>query len=227
MNKNKIIGAVIVVIVVAVGWYTLSGHDSANGTVALVNGTPITRAQLTKAESQIAAQQGLSATSTAAQAQFQSNALDSLIAETLLSQAAQKAGITASSSAVDAQVASAKSQFSTPSEYQLALAAQGMTEADLRAQISKNFAINTYLEQQLNLANATATVAEIQAAYNQVKAQQAPGATPLQPLAQVRTQVAQMIVQQKQQQSVSAYVAQLRSVADVKILIATSTATSY
>ena len=224
MDKNKIIGAVVIVVVVAAaGWYLLSVHSSGNATVATVNGTPITRSQLTASESQLASQQGLSATSTAAQAEFQSDALNLLIGQTLIEQAAQQAGITASSSEVDTQVASAKAQFSTPAAYEQALAAQGITETDLRTQISNNLVINAYLQKQLSLSSTTATNAEIQAAYTQVAAQQQPGATPLQPLAQVRSQVEQMVVQQKEQNIVNAYVAQLRAAANVQILIATST----
>ncbi len=214
------------IVVVGAGWYLISGHAGngaagANDTVATVNGTAITRGQLTQAESQIASGQGLSATSTAAQAQFQSDALDMLIGQTLLGQAAAQAGITASSTEVDAQLAATKAQFSTPSAYEAALAAQGMTEDILREKISQNLVLNAYLEQKLNLSTATATPAEIKAAYDQVAAQQSGTSTP--PLARVRDQVAQMVVQQKQQDSISAYVAQLRAAADVRILIATST----
>jgi hypothetical protein len=222
MNNNKIISAlVIVVAVVAGGWYALSGHGS-NTVVATVNGAPITSRQLSLAELQVASEQGITATSTAAQAEFQSPALDLLIGQVLLEQAAEQAGVMGSSTAVTAQLAAAKAGFSTQSEYEQALAAHGMTEADLRTQISTNLLINTYLDQHLNLLTATATDAEIQAAYNLVSSQQS-GKTPVPPLAQVRPQVAQMVVQQKQQQSVDAYVAQLRSAATIKILIATST----
>jgi SurA N-terminal domain len=217
---NKTMWAVIIVVIVAAaGWYFLSGH--ASGTVATVNGTPITRSQLTAAELQIAAQQGVTATSTAVQAQFQPDALNLLIGQTLIEQAAQKAGIMASSTVVDAQLAATKAQFSATSDYEKALAARGMTENDLRLAITNNIVINAYLEQQLNLATATATPAEIQAVYKQVAAQQA--GTTIQPLSAVRDQVAQMIVQQKQQDSINAYVSQLRAAANVQILIATST----
>lgn len=220
---------VAAVVVVAAGWYILSRPASdksaavtgANDTVATVNGIAITRSQLTAMESQIAAQQGVAATSTAVQAQFQTAALDSLIGQVLLEQAAKPAGVTASSTDVDAQLASAKAQFKTPDDYEKALAAQGMTEDDLRAQISKGLVLNAYLERQLNLSTATATDAEIQAAYKEIASQQT--GTTIPPLSQVRDQVARMIVQQKQQVSINAYITQLRSTANIQILIATST----
>ena len=217
---NKTMWAIIIVVIVAAaGWYFLSGHT--NETVATVNGTPITRSQLTASESQIAMQQGLTSTSTAVQAQFQSDALNLLIGQALIEQAAQKAGITASSTEVATQLAATKAQFSAPSDYEKALAAREMTENDLRSAIADNLVINAYLEQQLDLSTATATPAEIQAAYKQVASQQTGTTTP--PLSAVRDQVAQMVVQQKQQDSINAYVAQLRSTANIQILIATST----
>jgi FKBP-type peptidyl-prolyl cis-trans isomerase (trigger factor) len=226
MNKT-ISSVVVLVVVVAVGWYFLSGHTNfttsatgVNDTVATVNGSIITRGQLTTSESQLAVQQGMSATSTAVRDQFQSSALDSLIEMVLIEQVAEKAGVTASSTEVDAQLASMKGQFSTSAEYEAALSTHGITEPELLKQISQNFVINAYLEQQLHLASMTATDAEIQTAYDLVASQQG---TSTPPLSQVRSQVAQMVVREKQRTSVNDYIAKLRSAADIKILIATST----
>ncbi len=226
MSKT-ISSVIVVVVVVAAGWYLVkhgTGGSSAvlgaNEPIATVNGTTITRAELTAEESQIAAGQGLSATSTTAQAQFQTDALNTLIGQTLLMQAAAQAGITASSTEVDAQLAATKAQFPTPADYEKALATQGLTEDDLRTKIGQNLVLNAYLEQQLKLSKLAATDAEVKAAYDRVAAQ---SGTSTPPLSKVRPQVEQMVVQQKQQESVNAYVAQLRSAADVKILIATST----
>lgn len=224
---NKTIGAVIVaIVVVAAGWYLLTRHvpagtAGAQDTVATVNGTNITRAELTAEESQIAAQNGASATSTEAQAKFQSVALESLIGKTLLIQGAGKAGITASSTEVDAQLTAMKAKFSSADDYQKALVAQGLTEDGLRAEISQNLIITSYLGQQIDMSKITATDAEIKTAYDQIAAQQTGTSTP--PLSAVHDQVSQMIIQQKQQAAINDYVAQLRSAADVQILIATST----
>jgi hypothetical protein len=222
MNKTSriIIALVILVAAGAVGWYLIgSGSGAASGkTVALVNGTAITQAELASIERQFAVQQGLSATSTPLD-QFQSAALNTLIGTTLLKQEAAAAGITASSTEVEAQLTQAKARFSTTQAYQQALADQGLTEDTLRAQIADNLVIDAYLQQKLNLAEATATEAEIKQVYDS----QTKGATNVPPLSQVHDQIAQYITQQEQQQMVSQYVSQLRSSADVQILIATST----
>lgn len=219
MNNTyrAIIAVAIIVIAGGVAWYIVSGSGSAGGkTVATVNGTPITQMQLSQEEARIATQSGV-ATSSASQ--FQSQALNALIGTELLKQAAAKAGVVASSTAINAQLSKTKAQFSSTQAYQQALAAQGLTEAQLRSQIADSITISTFLNQQLNLSQATATPAQIQQLYNQ----QAALSTSTPPLAQVRSQIAQYIVQQQQQQMVSSYVSKLRSSANVKVLIATST----
>jgi hypothetical protein len=231
MKRQLGIGiGLIAVVLIAVGvWYfTSSGHGmpgsaattttaavTTNDTVATVNGTPIMRNKLVATEAQITTQLGVTASTSAQQAQLQTQALDSLIGQVLLSQAASAAGITASSTLVDAQIQAAKTQLGSDTAYQQALAAQGMTEADLRTQIASGLAINTYLEQQLKLSAITATDAEITAAYKQVAAAQ----TGVPPLAQVKAQVKQSVIQQKQQVLINAQVQKLRATADVKILI--------
>lgn len=229
MNKALMTVVAVVIVAAAGGWYfwshpmnyfggTPAASTNASDPVATVNGTPITRGQLTTAETQIAAQNP-NATSTAAQVQIQSSALDSLIGRELLLQAAAKAGVTASSTQVEAQLAAAKAQFPTQDAYQQALTAQGLTEDALRAQISGDLTLQAFLGAQLNLSSATTTEAEIRAAYAQASSTQAN----MPPLAQVHDQIAQYLVQQKQQAAVAAYVQQLRATADIKILIATST----
>lgn len=220
-NTNRTILAVIVLaVVVGAGWYVLSKPTTAGGkTVAIVNGTAITQSQLQSEETQIGAQMGATGTSTAL---FQDAALNALIGTTLLKQAAAKAGYTASSTAVATQLAAVKSQFKTVQDYQNALKAQNLTETQLRVQIADNLVIGQFLQHQLNLSAATATEAEIQAAYTSEVAQQ-PTSTNTPKLAAVHDQIAQMIVQQKQQQAVAQYINQLRAGAQVKILISTST----
>src|SRR4051812_49107661 len=127
MNKNVVAVIIVVLLIAAGGWYYLHGGKlgspagataGSGDTVATVNGDKILRSDLTAAETTLSAQQGTTATSTEAQAQLQSQALDTLIAQALLRQAAQSAGITASSTAVDAQLAAAKQQFGSTTAYE-------------------------------------------------------------------------------------------------------------
>lgn len=227
--KKALIAIIVLLIIGAGGWYLVSSGtlnlnqfmqpggsadstDTAT-TVATVNGENISSAQLAAAAAQINAQNGTSTITTPAQVQAQ--ALDSLIAQMLLVQAVKKAGIVASSTQVEAQIQAAKTQLGTQAAYEQALAAQGMTEASLRAQISADLAIQEYLSQTLNLSAITATDAEIQTAYKQASEQQ----TDVPPLSQVRDQVQKFVIQQKQQQLINAQIQKLRSEGDIKILI--------
>ena len=227
--KKALIAIIVLLIIGAGGWYLVSSGtlnlnqfmqpggsadstDTAT-TVATVNGENISSVQLAAAVAQINAQNGTSTITTPAQVQTQ--ALDSLIAQTLLTQAVKKAGIVASSTQVEAQIQAAKTQLGTQAAYEQALAAQGMTEESFRAQISADLAAQEYLNQTLNLQAVAATDAEIQSAYAQASAQQAD----VPPLSQVRDQVKQFVIQQKQQQLVNAQIQKLRSEGDVKILI--------
>ncbi len=220
-NNAIIAGVLVVLLAAAGGWYYLSGKSAtpaavagASDTVATVNGDKILRSDLTATEAQITAQQG-AATTTDAQAQLQSQALDSLISRKLLAQAAQQAGIVASSTEVAAQLQSDKAQFQDDASYQQALAAQGMTEADLEAQITANVVINDYLDQTLNLSSVTASDAEIQSTYDQLSA----GQTNVPTLAQAHDQVEQVVIQQKQQILINAQVQKLRAAGNVQVLI--------
>lgn len=220
---------IVVIVLIAIGvgaWYYYgkdnggaAGVSNPGATVATVNGTAITAGQLASAETSLEAQVGATASTTDEKVQLQSAALSSLIAQALLSQAASAAGVTASSTEIEAQLAQAKAQFSSDSDYQQALSQRGLTEATLRDQISQSLMIQAYLDKQLNLSAATATDAEIQTAYNQVASQN----SSVPPLDQVRDQVAQAVVQQKQQAAINQYVQQLQAQANVQILISTST----
>ncbi len=229
MNAKNIVAVLVVVVVIGGAiWYlsstgklgmptpsTSTTATTTSDTVATVNGEAISRTQLTTAEGQLATQQGLSATSSAVLAQMQTQALNALVSQVLLRQAAQKSGIVASSTQVDAQIAADKKQLGTDAAYQQALITQGLTENDLRTQIAAALVMQGYLDQTLNLSAVTATDAEVQAAYKQLST----GQTNVPPLKQVSAQVKQLVIQQKQQQLINALADKLRTTADVKTLI--------
>jgi hypothetical protein len=221
LSKNTIISIVAVILLIALGWYVMhrskapAGAAGSTDTVATVNGENITRAELVSTEAQINAQLGGAATTTALMAQVQTQAVDSLVAQTLLKQATLNAGITASSTQIQAQLQSIKSQFPTPDAYTKALSIQGVTEAELVKQITSTLAIQEYLNRTSNLSAVTATDAEIKAAYDQV----ATGKANVPPLTQVKDQVKQLVIQQKQKVLIDAEVAKLRAQAKVNILI--------
>ena len=225
MNKETV-GSVVAVVLVGVGgWYAFTSGSPGKGggpaaagaaaTVAVVNGENIPRNQLDAVKAQLAAGQGQVATTTAAQAALEKQALDSVIGRTLLLQAATQAGFTASTTAVDAQIEAAKAQLGGQAGFDSMLVQQDLTEEGLRVQISENLAIQAYLEQELHLSTLTATDAEVEAAYDQVSA----GQQGLPALSEVKEQMKQLVLGQKQQQLIMAQVEKLRAAGSVHIII--------
>ena len=223
INKETVGSLVAVVLVAAGGWYAFAHRGPAGtgglaaagaaDTVAIVNGEKILRSELALAEAQLAGQQG--ATTTEAKAAVEKQALDSVIGRTLLLQAATQAGFTASTTAVDAQIAAAKTQLGGQDGLDKQLATQGMTEDSLRVQISENLAIQAYLEQTLKLSALTATDAEVKATYDQVSS----GQSGIPALSEVKEQVKQLVLQQKQQALIGGQVEKLRTAGSIQVLI--------
>lgn len=185
--------------------------------VAKVNGEEIINTQFENTEQQIASGQGvdLNSLSEENQEQLQKQALDVLISNLLIKQAAAEAGITVSESDIENQLESIKGQFETDQEYQEALSAQGLSESELRSQLADDMVIESYLKNELKIDSITATDEEIEQVYNQ----EAQNSEDIPELSEVRGQIESYIIQQKQQQLISSHAQELRDEADVEILI--------
>ncbi|OPL11951.1 MAG: hypothetical protein AVO34_01655 [Firmicutes bacterium ML8_F2] len=226
MQQKILLIAIVGFLVVAAGaWFLFSngGTSSQNNTqelsdtVVLVNDEEIARAELENLEAQIAAQQGVDVASldAANREQFQAQALDTLIANALIKQAVANSGITATEADIDAQIETIKSQFPDNAQFQEALLEQKISEADLRSQVAEELAQQAYFEQTLDIALITVSDEEINALYEQ----EAAATEDIPPLEDVRDQIESFIFQQKQQELLAAHVQELRSAADIEILI--------
>ena len=226
MQQKTVLIAVVGLLVVAVGaWFVFSNGEapSQNGTseisdtVARVNGEDITRTELENSEAQIAAQQGIDTTSldAAGREQLQAQALDTLIANALIQQAIANSGLTTTEVDIDAQIETIKSQFPDNAQFQEALSGQGISEADLREQVRGEVATQAYLEQALDIASITVSDEEINVLYEQ----EAATTEDIPPLEDVRGQIESFVIQQKQQELLVAHVQELRSSADIEILM--------
>lgn len=223
MKKILIIIAVLVVIVIGVSLISSNSTpgdqtaDVNNGeTIAIVNGEEVTQANLLAFQNQIAAQQGfdLADLSEEEQAQLQTQALDSLVSQTLLRQAVEQSGVGASGADIDSQIETIKGQFPSEEEFDQAILAEGLTEEVLRSQINDELAVQAYLDQELDFSSLTATEEEVNEAYEQVTAQ---GEAP--PLDEIYAQVEEMVLQQKQQELIAGHLEELRAEAEVEVLI--------
>src|ERR1035437_4134007 len=140
-NKSKIIIAVLVVAVLAVGGYlamkggkTGSATDDKSASVATVNGVAIPKATFdTQMASAVASYQaqGIAATSTAELTQIKTQVLDNLISNELLNQGVTAAGIKASAADVETQYQTLLTQAGGADKLKAQMTTANLTEAQL------------------------------------------------------------------------------------------------
>lgn len=218
MQRNTIISLVIAVVVIAGAWYFFSQRsDIVTQPVAVVDGTEITQSELELTQNQVAAEQSID-TSTLSEEDrvaLRDQALDVLISRTLLFNAVENSGITISDAEVETQLNTIREQFESEEAFNSALSAEGLTEESLASDLRRDLAAQAYFNQELNFDSLTASEAEIEEAYNTA----IQGAEDAPPLAEVRGQVEDLVIGQKQQTLIAAHLQELRAEADIEILI--------
>ena len=213
---TKVVIFLIVIAILAVGGYFL--YQRMTPAVAIVNGEKVSQSRYDEYYKQLEStltSQGVSATSTQAVAYLKQQTIDNIVTETLLLQKASAEGVSVNADAVNTQIKSDQAQFKDTAAFDSALSDRGYTEATYRDALTRQNIIQQYLNKHLDLASATATVAEINALYKQAQAAN----KNIPPLAQVRDQAAAQIVQQKQQQMILTYVQALRASSTVDIIL--------
>jgi hypothetical protein len=227
-SGKKIIIAVVVLIIILVGGYFVFKHSGAGSasaqSVATVNGVALPKTtfdtQLASAIASYAAQ-GVSATSTPEElAQIKQQVLDNMIDNELLNQGVKAAGITASSTEVEAQYQALVSQAGGADKLATELTQSKMTDAQLRQNISNQLAVQAYLLQNIDVSTITASDAEVAAFYAQYSAQQKAAGQTVPALTDLSAQIKQQIISNKENTAVTNFIAGLRA----KATIATSTA---
>lgn len=226
-SMSKIIIAVVVVAVLAVaGYFAMKGGKTMTPTasaasVATVNGVAIPKATFdTQLASTIASYQaqGIAATSTADVAQVKTQVLDNLISNELLNQAVTVAGIKTSAADVETQYQALLTQAGGADKLQTQMTAANLTEAQLRDNISKQLAVQTYLAQNIDTKSITATDAEIAQFYaDYSKAQKAAGQKTVPALSTLSAQIKQQIITNKENALVTTFIASLRAKANVVV----------
>lgn len=230
MNIQKIISIIIIAIVIIAGvWYLMSlntptqnepaGNEevTTGAAVATVNGEEISRTEFETFKSQVIMQQGLDTESLEAEIenQLETQIVDELISQALLQQAVESSEVVPAQEDIDAQIEATVTQLGGEEAFNEVLVAEGISEEELRAQISTELAVQAYLEQELDLSSITATDEEVEAAYAQASAQD----ENVPALEEIRPQIEQSIIQQKQQPLLAQLIDQLRAEADVEILL--------
>jgi len=200
------------------GQFSSEGSFGPNDSVAVVNGEEIIGSEVEAIQVQVAAGQGIDLSLQQEEEtlkQLQTEALNSLIAQTLLRQDIENLGIVVADEEIDDGVETIRGQFESRELYEEELSAQNVTENELRDQIKSQLEIQNYLASKTGTESLTATDSEVEEFYNQSvsQAEDAP------PLEEIRPQIAQIITQQKRQQELQKIVQQLRLAANIEILI--------
>jgi hypothetical protein len=125
--------------------------QQVSGDPASVNGVPITQAELDQRvaiNTAFLSLRGGSAQTLAAQrARIEAGVLQQMVEEELLWQQAQKAGVTATASEVDAFQTSVAGQLgSTPAALDAALRANGVSAEELRAVLERTLTVQTFID---------------------------------------------------------------------------------
>ena len=218
--KNTVISIIIVVLIGLGAWAIFFRGDSTNkeasGVVAVVNGEEITQSAYDALEAQLSQTQEFNPITSdeEKQTQLKDQIINSLLSQALLRQDIADSGITVTDADISAQIETIKGQFENETAYQEALKTQGTTEEGLRTQVGSELVTQSYFEQKLKFSSLIVTDEEIKTAYDQaITEEEVP------PLEEVRDQVKQFVLQQKQQALINAHVEELKKTADIEILI--------
>ena len=231
MDKNKILVTIGVVIILGLLAWLVFSMDNFGETdtytsddfeneevkvVAIVNGEEITTEDYNALVAQLAAQQGQSpeAFSSQLNEEQQSEIIDSLVSQVLISQAAIEAGINIDDSEVEQRIQDVISQVGGEETFDTLLDAEGLSQSDFRQTIESGLLSQAYLEQELDFESVTVTESEVSSLYEEAVA----GQENAPELEDVYAQVENLAIQQKQQDIVGDFVADLRTEANVEII---------
>ncbi len=230
--KNKVIPIVVLVLVILalVGYFTFGKNkiqSPVNNNVAsaaTVNGDIITqKAYDDQLASSIASYktQGVDVTDATKLSQIKTQVLDNLIADKLISQGVAASGIKATAEEVEKQFQTILTQVGGTEALKTDLVNNNLTEAQLRENISKQLAAQTYLLQNIDTKSITVSDAEIAQFYadysKEQKAKDAKAVIPA--LKNLSDQIKQNLISNKQQVLVVNFIASLRAKAKINITL--------
>lgn len=194
--------------------------------VAEVNGEKIEKKEFVSAyegQFQQAAMQAQMSGQKIDQDQMKQQTIDGMVGTELLIQEAADRGIEASQKDMNQTLDELAKQNQLPSgeKFLAALEKQGMSEKEVMAQLATQVKVEQLIKEETGSTNVTE--AELKAAYEQVKAQQAQmaqggqGGGKLPPLEQVKPELEKQVKKQKEGQATQALVKELRKDAKVTI----------
>lgn len=191
-----------------------------NKTVAIVNDEEILGSDYNTALASIQGQMqqmGQDPTSKEAAEQVKSQAIDSLVGQTLLLQEADKKSYKVSEADIKKQLDEIKKQFKAEKEFEAALKQSSMDMKALETQIADSIKLKQYVEKEVPAGKITDQ--EIQQMYDQYAEQAKSAGQEAPKLEDIKPQIEQSLQQQKQQQELAQQVEELKKNATIDIKI--------
>lgn len=216
-----IIGVIVLLLIGAVIWGVFSskidlGIKQKGEAIAVVNREKIYKSEFDEGKASLIAQQGIDLTSMDATStkQLDQQIIDNLVTLKLLTQSVKNKNIKISDDEVNSKISEIKSQFPSDEEFQKTMNDNSMTEEKLFEEIKTDLGIQKLFENELSLSSIKVTDDEINSFYKEVSATQ----EEIPPLEESRSQIEQILIQQKQQQLISELILKLKSESKIEIL---------
>jgi hypothetical protein len=222
MQKTLSIGAVVLV-VVGLALYGYFGYRSTNSeqvamqeeTVAKVNGVSITK---TAYDEQLASAliayktQGVNVDDPQNLSQIRTQVLNDIINNELVMQELSKEGVSVTAEEVESQYQAIKTQSGSEENFKSQLTTANLTEEKLRQNIERQLKVQKYLLKHIDISTITVSDEEITKFYNEnIKTQEKPPA-----LKDVKEQIRQQLLTNKQQVLVNSHVDSLKAKAQIE-----------
>jgi peptidyl-prolyl cis-trans isomerase C len=150
-QRKRLIEALMTVLILAVGAsLVLAGAKTPKNSVAVVNGTAITKqdfdVEMSRAQQQLA--RSGQPVSDAQVAAIKNEVLENLINREVLYQESKKKGVKVDEATVDKEFAALKGRFSNEEDFKAALSKMDLSEANVRAEIERGMAVQQFVDKE-------------------------------------------------------------------------------
>jgi hypothetical protein len=207
-KRQSLVVAILASVLLLVGasYYVYTKQN----TVAVVNGTRITKAEFNESVRLITESvtaQGIDVTDEVVLSDIQKQALEVLINNTLLVSAAKESGIVVTDADIQEKYELLVAKFPTPEEFTKNMTDAGFTEASFRVILGERMYMDKYIESVTDIETVAVTDEEIK---NFITANTPAGTTPP-PIEEIRAGVESHLLGVKQQEIVGKLLTDLRA----------------
>lgn len=218
-RKYALLIAVAVGVILILGAGLFAYFSSKNGpVVAIVNGEKIYQTDFDKSKAlieQSATIQGADISDEAIQAEIQKQALNTLIENTLILSAAEKAGISYTDEEINSKYNELVAQLGTEEELKSQMEKLGLSEEELQKTLSERITADKYIESVTDIGSISVSDEEINEFLKTVDTTQ----EGIPPEEELRSQIKEQILSQKERELILNLIKKLREEAEIETKI--------